>query len=90
MSKKTLRKCSGCHTLIEVCVKTPANARRYCTECMNAKLAMGCVVCGAHKNQSNKLNWFQGNYACDDHLNSTYSLPTPKLRRCSSLQNAAV
>lgn len=85
MSKKTLRKCTGCHTLIEVCVKTPENARRFCTTCMDVKLMLGCTVCGAHKGERSKLSWFKGEYVCEDHLNSVYSIPEPRLRRCSSL-----
>jgi len=90
MPKKTLRKCSGCHTLIEVCDKTPTTVRRYCTACMARKLSKGCVICGCHAGERKLLNWFRGDYYCSAGLNQHYSVGEPRTRRCSSLGMNAV
>ena len=86
MPNKTLRKCSGCHTLIEVCDKTPPTARRFCTACMAQKLVRGCVSCGKHAGRRNRLHWFGGDFRCSAHLNSEYRIGEPQTRRCSSLE----
>lgn len=85
MPKKTLRKCTGCHILIEVCDKTPTDARRFCTACMALKLYQGCVVCGNHKGERGCLDWYRGDYYCTLHLNRAYSISEPRTRTCSSL-----
>jgi len=69
MPKKTLRKCTGCHTLIEVCDRTPATARRFCTSCMTQKLNRGCVVCGNYAGKRSLLSLYKGDYHCSLHLN---------------------
>jgi hypothetical protein len=85
MPKKTLRKCSGCHTLIEVCDRTPTTARRYCTSCMALKLAKGCAVCGIHAGERGRLHWFKGDFHCSPHLNPGYALDEPRTRTGTNL-----
>lgn len=85
MAEKTLRKCSGCHTLIEVCAKTPGTVKRFCTSCMAQKLSEGCTVCGIHKDERRNLVWFKGEFRCSYHLNHGYKKERPQPYQSSNL-----
>lgn len=85
MHATTVRKCSGCDTLIEVCDRTPPHVPRYCSACMAKLLNRGCVECGAFPGSRSRLTWFKGAYWCDTHLAKPYEIERPSERRFSSI-----